>query len=250
MKVLTLNTWQERGLWAQRWEIILEGIRRLGPDIACFQELFNESWAGEVLKRSRFKSMLYQDDKCGNALYTNYSVKEWGVVTLTKSPIEEYLRYAVWGKLDVDGLPLFVFNTHLSWMLEDGAIRQKQVEEILALIEKKNPEGESLLMGDLNAPPDSAEIKYLIQKGNFRDLFEEARPGDERITWDNRNPYAADAVHPLPDRRIDYILARGKGALLKNLVVCDLIFTQPNAGGVRASDHYGVTAEFKTKGGI
>ncbi len=250
MKVLTLNTWQDRGPWKERWEITLDGIRRFRPNLVGFQELFNESWAKEVQKRSGFKSVLYQDDKCGNALYANDTVKNWGTITLVKSPLEDYGRYVIWSELEVQGNKLFVFSTHLSWMLEDGATRRKQVEEILELIEKKNPKGESILMGDLNSPPDSAEIKYLIQKGNFRDLFDETHPGDPRITWDNRNPYVADAAHQLPDRRIDYILARGKGPLLKNLISCDLVFTKANSAGVWASDHYGVMAEFKTEGVI
>ena len=33
MKVLTLNTWGDRGPWERRWEIIFEGIEKMKPDV-------------------------------------------------------------------------------------------------------------------------------------------------------------------------------------------------------------------------
>jgi len=138
-----------------------------------------------------------------------------------------------------------VVNTHFSWMLEDGATRTKQAEEILQLMEEKAPPIDTILMGDLNASRHSPEISGLIKKGGFRDLFLEKHPEDSSMfTWDNRNPYVAGAEHQLPDRRIDFILARGPAPLLKNLNSCEIVFTQPNREGIRASDHFGVLAEF------
>ena len=244
MKILTLNTWQEKGPWQERWEVTLEGIEQFRPDIVGFQELFNASWAAEVQRRAGFSNLLFSDERCGNVLYTNYSVKSWGIVTLAKSPLEEYFRYVLWAELDVKGRKLVVFNTHFSWMLEDGATRMKQAGEILKLVEAKAPRDESILVGDLNAPPASPEIEGLIQKGNFRDLFFEKHPRDPLCTWDNHNPYVANAFHKLPNRRIDFVLARGSGPLLKKLVSCNIVFIQPNPRGIWASDHYGVLAEF------
>ena len=245
MKVLTLNTWQERDAWRERWDVTLGGIKRFSPDIAGFQELFNPAWAAEIQKLTGYSEMVFSDNKCGNVLYSNYPVKTWGVATLTKSPLEEYFRYVLWAELEVRGKRLFIFNTHFSWMLEDGGTRKKQAEEILNLIQEKAPEAESLLMGDLNAPPDSPEIKDLVKQGKFRDLILEKYPHELRYTWDNQNPYVAGAYHQLPDRRIDYLLARGSGPLLKDWVSCEIVLTEPNSKGVRASDHYGVLAEFK-----
>ena len=248
MKILTLNTWQEMGPWQDRWEVTFQGLKQFCPDIAGFQELFNPSWAREIRKRSGFKNIIFAHEKCGDVLYARYPVKSWDAVTLSKSPLEEYFRYVLWAELEVGGNSLFVFNTHLSWMLEDGVTRMKQIEEIIKLIDEKANQGEVLLMGDLNASPITAEIKSLIKKGNFRDLFEEKHPGETVYTWDNRSPYVAGCSHKLPDRRIDFILARGKGPLLKTLLSCDIVFNQPSPQGVWASDHYGVLAEFKNGG--
>ena len=245
MKILTLNTWQEIGPWQERWKVTFEGIDRLRPDIVAFQELFNPSWASEVKKRTGFSHLIFPKENGGLTLYTNYPVKTWGIVQLTQSPLEDYFRFVLWAQLQINGNRLFVFVTHFSWMLEDGATRKKQVEEALALIQEKAPKAESLFMGDLNAPPDSPEIQALIERGHFRDLFLEKHAHEKGYSWDNRNPYVAGASHLLPDRRIDFILARGSGPLLKNLISCDLVLTQPDARGIWASDHFGMLAEFE-----
>ena len=245
LKILTLNTWQERGPWEERWKVIFQEIEETGPDIVVFQELFNSAWAGEIQKRTGFPTLIFPEEGSGLALYTHFSVKSQGLVKLAKSPLEDYGRYVLWAQLDLKGHELFIVNTHFSWLLEDGESRKKQAEQVLTLIREKSPQGESLLMGDLNSTRHSAEISWLIREGGFRDLFFDKHGHESGFTWDNRNPYTAGAEHKLPDRRIDFVLARGSGPLLKNLASCDLAFTQPNAQGIWASDHFGVLAEFK-----
>lgn len=245
MKIITLNTWQERGPWQERWEVILEGIERFRPDIACFQELFSDSWAQEIQKRTGFTHRLYPQEFCGLVLYTQYPVSSWEVVQLSSSPLEEYARYVLEAELRIQGKPLVILSTHLSWKLEDGATRQKQVDDLLRLIQEKTHGGELLLTGDLNAPPDSPEIRGLIRQGQFRDLFSASHPGEAGWTWDKRNPYAAGSEHVMPDRRIDYILARGAAPILEHFASCDLVYTAPNRQGIWATDHFGVIAEFQ-----
>ena len=245
MRILTLNTWQERGPWRERWEVTFRGMECFRPEIAAFQELFNPAWAQEVRKRTGYASLLFPEEPCGLAILTDFPVQSWGVAKLTKSPLEDYLRCALWAELRVRGERIVIINTHLPWMLEDGSSRRKQVEEILELVKKKAPQAGSILMGDLNAPPDSSEIQWLIDRGPFRDLFRERHPNQSGFSWDNRNPYAGGSFHKMPDRRIDYILVRGKAPFLQNLVSCDLVYTEPDANGVWASDHYGLLAEFQ-----
>lgn len=245
MKILTLNTWQERGAWKERWEVVLQGLARLRPEIACFQELFNPEWAKEVQMRSGYPTLLFPQEASGLVVYTKYPVVSWGIVQLQRSPLEEYSRYLLWAELWASMSRFFVFNTHLSWKPEDGATRQKQVEEVSQGMEEKARGEESLLVGDLNAVPQSPEIRWLIHEGHLHDVFTEKHQDAAGFTWDNRNPYVAGAEHPLPDRRIDYLLARHRGPVLKNLISASVVFTQPNPGGIWASDHFGVLAEFK-----
>ena len=247
MKILTLNTWQERGPWQERWEVVFEGLRKFRPDIAGFQELFDRSWAEEVGKRIGLSNLVFPKEYCGLVIFSRYPVLDWGIVQLSSSPLEEYLRHVLWAKLKVGDDQLVIFNTHLSWQLEDSATRQKQVSEVLQLVRKKASVKEALIMGDLNAPPNSSEIRWFLQEGNLKDLFYKMHADEPGYSWDNRNIYAGGAQHKLPDRRIDYILAYHSGPLLKNLISCDLVLTEPNAQGIWASDHFGMSAEFKSE---
>ncbi len=245
MKVLTLNTWQELGPWQERWEVTLRGLEQFEPEILAFQELFNRSWALEVQKRTGLPTLIFPEEPAGLVVLSRYPATAWGVSQLSQSPLEEYFRYLLWVELKVRGAPLFFFNTHLSWKLEDGATRRKQVGEVLELIQAKAGEREVVLVGDLNAPPDSPEIQRLILEGKFVDLFHEFHPQEAGFSWDNRNPYAGNSEHKMPNRRIDYVLARRSGALLKKPSRCDLVFTSPNRKGFWASDHFGVVAGFE-----
>jgi len=244
VKILTLNTWQERGPWQDRWEIILKGISSFQPDIVAFQELFNRFWALEVKKRIEFPAFIFPEEHAGLAVYSRYPVLSWGAVTLAPSPLEDYARYVLWVEIKKNDKRFFFFNTHLSWQLEDEASRRKQLEEILRLIHEKAPYSELILVGDLNAPPDSSEIQWFIREGGFRDLFSEVHPGELGHTWDNRNYYVATCNHKMPNRRIDQVLVRQSGSIFGKLSSCRIVYAEPNENQVWASDHFGVLAEF------
>ena len=247
MKILTLNTWQERGPWQARWEVILQVIRILKPDVIAFQELFNQFWALEIKKRIGLPTMLFPEEHAGLVLYSRYPVSLWQVMKLSPSPLEDYGRYVLWAELKMQGKEFFVFNTHLSWKLEDGASRMRQLQEILHLAREKVPDQESILVGDLNAPPHAPEIQWFVREGKYQDLFSKFHPGRPGCTWDNRNYYAANSHHKMPDRRIDQILIRsgGSSSLLKKPSSCDLVYNTPHPSGIWASDHFGVLADFK-----
>jgi endonuclease/exonuclease/phosphatase family metal-dependent hydrolase len=246
MKVLTLNTWQERGPWQKRWEAILKEVQTLRPDVAAFQEIFNREWAQEIQKQTAFPTLLFPEEFCGLAIYSNYSVLSSGVWKLPQSPLEEYARHAQWAELKVREKKLFVVNTHLSWKLEDTESRKKQVAEILKLVHEKAPTEPVILMGDLNATPHSPEIQVLTIEGRFHDLYHRSHAAQSGFTWDNRNPYAGSSSHRMPDRRIDYILARGIHEGKEHPVAsCDVVFTKPTREGIWASDHFGLFAELK-----
>ena len=107
-----------------------------------------------------------------------------------------------------------------------------------------------LLVGDFNAEPDSAEIRYVTGLQSlegrsvcFLDAWRRAGDGGRGLTWSNRNPYARGEREP--DRRIDYVFAGlprkdGLGQILACRVVCD-----DEQGGVWATDHFGVYAELR-----
>ncbi len=241
MKILTLNTWQEKGPWKERWNIILKGLEEHRPDIAAFQEVFNRDWAEEVRARAGYEHLIFPAEPGGEIILSRFPVEQSECLTMkTKSPTEDYKRYALYVKLSAAGQSVHVFNTHLSWRLDEGEVRKKQVEELRHFIRLKARKGTALVAGDFNAPPETLEIHKLMLEAGFMDLFGVMHPKDPGLTWNNVNPSTAGSSVKMPDRRIDYIFARGiKIPKLKSVT---LVYTQP-APHLYASDHFGVLAE-------
>jgi endonuclease/exonuclease/phosphatase family metal-dependent hydrolase len=117
--------------------------------------------------------------------------------------------------IDVRGTRVRVLTTHLDYRA-DPAVRACQVAELLALT---GPSGTpTLLLGDLNAPPDAPELQPLLRR--LRDAWpHSAGPG---LTY----PAAA------PTKRIDYVL-----------VSPDVRVRAARVPDTRASDHRPVVVD-------
>jgi endonuclease/exonuclease/phosphatase family metal-dependent hydrolase len=244
MRLLTLNTWQERGPWQKRWELIQAGLREYRPQVAAFQELFNPDWAAQAARNAGFRNYLFPEAHSGLVIYSEYPVLDSGESALSSSPLEDYGRSVLWARIQAPAGIFFFFNTHLSWKREDGDTRRRQLGEILALMNEKAGPGDSVLVGDLNATPHSSEVSWFREQGKFTDVFARLNPGADGFTWDNRNDYAGGCEHKMPDRRIDQVLIRGRGPCLSRPASCRIVFDRC-AGGVWPTDHFGVLAEFR-----
>jgi endonuclease/exonuclease/phosphatase family metal-dependent hydrolase len=244
MKVLSLNTWQEKGPWRERWEITFRGLEEMKPDIAAFQEVFNKSWAEEVRKRTGSQSLVFFHEPSGLMLISRFRVIRSEIWTLkAKSPTEDYKRYLIFSDFETPSGRICFFNTHLSWKLDESATREAQVDEILPLIESRAGKEWTLITGDFNTAPDTPAIRKMLDAG-FTDTYRKIHPGSTELTWDNRNPYAAGASVFLPDRRIDFVFSRNHERRAA-VAASEIVLKQPNERGVYASDHYGVLTTFK-----
>lgn len=125
--------------------------------------------------------------------------RQYGTAILSKYPIiyseNTHLssfgreqRGVLFAKINIRGVHLGVYNTHLALSASD---RLTQVAEIQELASQYN--GPKVIIGDLNALPNSDEVQYLMREGNFSDTF-------EGVEYNNTFPVIN------PDRRIDYIL--------------------------------------------
>lgn len=242
MKLLTLNAWHKSGPWKDRWEIIFRGLDKLQPDVTAFQELFDPDWAREVVKRSSYPYPVWRHASSGLVILSRLPVGRNDIYTMKcQSPFEDYSRHVLWTEVTWGSRGISIFNTHFSWKIEDGATRKAQVREAWEWIQRKAC-GEVILMGDMNAPPHSEEIAWLLKEGGFVDAFGSLHPKEPGYSWDNRNSFARSHRPPLPNRRIDFILVRGE-ELAENLSSCRLVFNEPDERGLFASDHFGVIAE-------
>ncbi|KKI92544.1 endonuclease/exonuclease/phosphatase [Bacillus sp. SA1-12] len=150
--------------------------------------------------------------------------RQYGTAILSKYPIissENHLltkignteqRGLLDATINVKGNHLHFFNTHLALT---SAEREIQVNEIHAIASKVK--GPKVIMGDLNAVPESNEMKPMLT--NYLDVFANAA---------NANTYPAEN----PTKRIDYIFISKDVETVSTQVIETL-----------ASDHLPITAE-------
>ncbi len=120
-----------------------------------------------------------------NHLLTRLSTQEEDAAP---TPMPGFLQVTV----DVDGTPVDVFVTHLDHR-PDPSVRTTQVAEMLAIL--GGAARPTILMGDLNAPPDRKELAPLFER--LDDVWSASSgPG---------STYPGDA----PVRRIDYVFTAG-----------------------------------------
>jgi endonuclease/exonuclease/phosphatase family metal-dependent hydrolase len=208
-------------------------------DIVALQEV-SRGWlqGGDALPRL---AALAYPEQAYQLLYRHAGLWEAGLATLSRFPIRD-ARGAVfrdnagwqrkgylWLQLDTPWGLLVVVNTHLA-AFDEEPTRVAQVGELLDAI---GPAGDApvLLLGDLNATPDSPTLRLLGEHGFVRT----DGGGPDLPTW---APYG-DGCAGEEAQRLDYVLWRpGRAGT-----------PWPARGGVRASapphasDHCPVWAE-------
>lgn len=267
LRVLTLNIWHREAPWEQRSELIRGGIRALDPDIIGLQEVLElrvgdtvQSQAEELLQALPYRyvygpaQMVGPGFAFGNVIASKYPLHNSGVVALPGEETGE-TRSVVFAEVEAPCGTVPVFVTHLNWKLHHGAVRLRQLQRIVELIAEKAPIDETfppLLLGDLNAEPESDEIRFLrgfaALEGKsvfFADAWAYGGDGGPGFTFDRRNPYAARSHEP--PRRIDYIFVRGPDAAFRGEpLTTRVVFDAPEAGAW-ASDHFGLYTELSTR---
>lgn len=153
----------------------------------------------------------------GNAVLSRYPIVASQVVRLPREGVP-LRRNALGVELDLGaGRRLRVVVTHLHHLEgPDGArVRLAQVPWLLGAVAGRPA---TVLMGDLNAEPGSAEVA-LVRRAGLTDAFTAGGGPADELTWPSDRP----------DRRIDYIWLSG-----------DLAATGFVATTSTASDHRGI----------
>ncbi|MFD7159851.1 endonuclease/exonuclease/phosphatase family protein [Kribbella sp. NPDC059898] len=236
MRTLTFNIHHGVGVGGKLdLERVAQTIEASGADVAGLQEVDKyfaarsnwedqPSWLAARLKMNQvFAANLDWDPP-----EPGKPRRQYGTLVLSKYPIVDSRntllplhagseqRGLLEALIDVDGTPLRFADTHLT--TDNDGERLEQANAVVELLEDA-PEA-TLLVGDLNAVPSSAEVKTLTAQ--WADTWREKGFG----------PGFTNPV-PLPARRIDYQLHSSQ------LV--------PTAASVLlrfASDHYPVAATY------
>jgi endonuclease/exonuclease/phosphatase family metal-dependent hydrolase len=229
LKVMSYNIHSAYNIQgSQDLEAIARVIEDSGADIIGVQEISRvrlmdgaadmPSWLSQRLDMP-FVFRGTEEPIWGNAILSRYPILEsgWGNLPKEGSLIK---RGYLWARIDLgEPEPLLVIVTHLHQIEADTLVRQAQVPVILEFMKDT---GYSVLLGDLNAEPGSAEIN-LITGAGLVDSWAEAGLGDG-FTYSSGDPI----------NRIDWIWH-----------TADLEVEKVEVIQTQASDHMPVIAVFE-----
>jgi endonuclease/exonuclease/phosphatase family metal-dependent hydrolase len=207
------------------------------PDIITFQEAPAE---GEVRKVADKMDMHYTYFPGGfpGALLTKFEIVSTQNCPLIQKDEPGDLFSRHWGKalLKSREEEIMVYSAHLH--PSDDAIRAREVEEVLKVIDVDMKEGKNFIFqGDLNHEPIQVEYPRWVQAG-LTDCYK-AKGVEQENTIKST----------FPNRTVDYIWVNE--ALTKRLLRCKVLFegnfrTNPmDERSYALSDHLPVMAEFK-----
>ncbi len=267
IRLCTWNVWLNHGPWRERHEAIEATLAGLAPDGVALQEVYDPVDRSGSPLVAIAENLGYElimgpppagfEAPVRNAIMSRLPVTDTDAMLLTDRHEHRY-RSVVTATLDHADGPVQVFTTHLEHRYHLGSLRQEQLQEIVGFMADRWPEKDAfppVLMGDLNAVPDSDEVRRLTGRadpydaGNnrrriFLDAWDVAAPGSDGVTWDSANPYLE--YPQWPNRRLDYILIGYPSEKpLGRVANIELAGTEP-VDGVTPSDHYAVVADLYT----
>ena len=265
LRVATLNIWNRFGPWEERLAAIRAGVRELAPDVLGLQEvvrlapddgdgLDQAAVIGADLGYHVAYGRARDERWYGNAILSRWPIGRTHVYELPRVGTDER-RTLLFAEIAAPFGILQVFCTHLNWKLDEGHVRCAQVREIVHRIEAlaKPDAFPAILVGDFNAEPGADEMRYLwglttlggARSVYFQDAFALAGDGTPGYTYARSNDFAAPLREP--DRRIDYVLVRGRDERFRGEPLeARRCFDAPVAG-IYPSDHYGVIASLRVE---
>lgn len=269
VKVLTWNLWWRFGDWCARREAITEVLLREDPDVCLLQEVWLTSDGGlaEDLAARLGYVCAVAESPCperwreradephtgvGSAILSRWPITQVEQQPLPAGPGRDEGRFVLHAVVDAPSGPVPLFCVHLNSGPADSAVRVEQVRHLVRYVaEQRGDRHPPIIAGDLNALPESDEVRLLegvltapVVAGEVLiDAWRYADPGEPGLTWDRRNPHVASK--PAPSGRIDYVLvgalsAEGRGSVMG----AKLVGERPERG-VWPSDHCGVLVDVR-----
>lgn len=133
--------------------------------------------------------------------------------------------------INVQGVPLQLYNTHLHTTATDRLMQTPVIGEVVDAA----PAGSKVLMGDFNARPTAAEMTPIFAR--FVDAWTAGVP-----TADNPNGYTSPSrLTGSPTSRIDYVFVSSQ-------VIARSAYVPIDANTRLAADHYPVVADITLPG--
>ena len=254
--VVTLNILNDLAAWDRRAPLIVDGLRRMQPDLVALQEVAlphnNAQWLADQLDGYSVHLCPKTGRMAGRealAILSRLPVQQHDTLSLiTQSRVAQRLIVA-------QGASRLAFvNTHLYWNPLDDAPRLGQARKILEWLPEDMP---AVVCGDFNAEPHSKTIAALSER--FVSAHRAANGREPAYTCPTPLP-RHDGIH----HRADHVIAWLAGLFLKRkhdswrgtldyifvepslrVTSCRVVFDRPAPGDgqLYPSDHFGLMAE-------
>ncbi len=278
-RVVTLNLWGTEAPLERRLALAERQLRALDPDVVCLQEVrpldgragrTTADVLGEALglTPTYAPSIRWEDGAFGPgrpggeeglAILARWPSRAARILPLPElRPTEGRILLSL--HLDTPAGAMWFHTTHLHYRLDDGVAREAQVvaiDEAIRACGRGNDDAPQVLCGDLNATPDSDELRFLRglttlsgRRTHFQDAWLRLHPeSPSGFTWSSDNEHTRPLRSLDIDRRIDYVLVTSRKKDGRGTVrACEVVLTEREGEGadaVCASDHYGVFAEIQ-----
>lgn len=266
LRVMTWNVWWRFGPWEQRAPGIEATLRSTNADIILLQEVWAADGidqAADLAARLGFHVVsgvqAADTPTLGNAILSRWPVVDHARTVLPQPNGQPGYRSLVRARVDSPHGLVDAYSTHLDHRFDDSEARSLQVAELCETISRDRQAGDRekralafppILGGDLNATPESEEIRMLtgrvptpVKGLAFTDAWDAVGDGPG-FTWDERNPHLTQTTWPR--RRLDYVLVGWpREKPIGNPVRARLAGARRHQG-VWPSDHLAVVVDLAT----
>lgn len=223
--------------WAERREHVVRLIAETEPDVAGLQEATGRQLLDLAAALPRYRPLGRARGRLGRGEHCPllvdedaFDILEGGDFWLSERPSRpgsrgwdaSAPRICTWAALRAraTGVRFVVFNTHLD---QAGPTARERGAVLLAARAAGHARHPRVLLGDLNADPDSAPLRLLAEAG-FRDTYRERHPDGADGTF---HRFTGKADGP----RIDYVLCDERWSVVEARVL---------RSAPEASDHFPV----------
>jgi endonuclease/exonuclease/phosphatase family metal-dependent hydrolase len=261
MRVVTQNLWGIRGDWEARRAVLIDGFRKLEPDLVAFIEAIKTDEYDQVvdLLGPEFHvahQQAREPDGQGASIASRWPIGDIWELDLNVTPrTADFACTTLVAEIEAPGpfAPLVFANHVPNWQLQFEHERELQALVAARFLEELAGDRDVhvVLAGDFTAEPAAANVRFISGRQSldgtsvcYRDAWESIHPGEPGETFTPDNPLLFDWDWPF--RRLDYVFVRCglHGGPTLEITACERIFDQP-IGGVWASDHFGLFADLE-----
>jgi endonuclease/exonuclease/phosphatase family metal-dependent hydrolase len=272
VRVMTWNLWWRFGDWERREEALIRVMRQETPDLVGLQEVWGTQdddqarrlaerlglqcvWAPSPVPDHFQRRIGDPTIGVGNAIFSR-----WPIVSHVRCSLpgndRDAGRTALLAAVDTPNGAIAFVTTQLTSTVGNSAVRCEQVRALARFVVDGAPASASLVLtGDLNAEPDSDEVRLL---GGHKtapaapglvllDAWRYADSDARQWTWDRRNP--AVRATGEPSARIDYVFLGYRASTEPTLRIrAARLAGDGPVNGVWPSDHAAVIVDLSWTG--